>query len=316
MSTDLILYPEKVRERHAYNLYEEFKYAWDKCPNSQKVKWCKDSIVLFGKVTIRRGKGFIGAAKHLVKATGRGALNFGEAIQEKRTIAHLSSQKDKLIGGTKKLYNTSVSILKNVISLLKNNPKESGPILFLGILGFFCGAGFQVGEKAFYDIDGGIPDLDIAVGGIGMHRSPLTHSILSAALIETIVFSTVRAANITYNYLPDGHDSFWDKIDTFGEWGTAFASGACTGIAYHLLIDGTLDGQGAMKGLPFSMPMEGHNAFFVANAAAEVIDLDKKSQIVECGNCSTQYKVPNMGTGTKIIVNCKSCGDRFKVTLN
>ena len=78
-------------------------------------------------------------------------------------------------------------------------------------------------------------------------------------------------------------------------------------IAYHLLLDGTLDGNKALVGLPFSMPMEGHNAFFVANAAAEALDLDKKKQKVTCTNCNTSYKVPNMGAGTKILVNCKSC---------
>ena len=160
-----------------------------------------------------------------------------------------------------------------------------------------------------------MPDLDIVFGGLGAHRSPLTHSIISAALVETMVFSTVRAANITYRYLPEEHDSFWDNIDKFGDWGHAFASGACTGIAYHLLLDGTLDGNKALVGLPFSMPMEGHNAFFVANAAAEAIDLDKKKQKVVCTNCSTVYNVPNMGAGTKILVNCKSCSKKFEAEL-
>ena len=169
------------------------------------------------------------------------------------------------------------------------------------------------GAKTWYDIDGGIPDLDIVFGGIGSHRSPFTHSIISAALVETMVFSTVRAANITYRYLPEGHDSFWDNIDKFGEWG--HASGACTGIAYHLLIDGTLDGNKALTGLPFSMPMEGHNAFFVANATAEAIDLDKKKQKVVCSTCNAEYNVPNMGAGTKVLVNCKSCSKKFGVEL-
>ena len=315
MPNDLILYPDNLKDKHAKALFKEFKYAWDKCPNTEKVKWCKDSVILFGKVTVRRGKGFFGTAKNIAKAAGKGVLNFGEAVQEKRTIKHLSDQKDKLVSGTKRIYKTSTTVLKNVVFLLKNNPKEAGPLLFLGVLGFFCGAGFQIGEKAFYDIDGGVPDLDIALGDIGTHRSPLTHSIISAAIIETMVFSTVRAANIIYKYLPEGHDSFWDKIETFGEWGHAFASGACTGIAYHLLIDGTLDGQGTLKGMPFSMPMEGHNAFFVANAAAEAIDLDKKKQLVKCNSCNTEYKVPSLGTGTKVVVNCKSCSTKFEVEL-
>jgi len=314
MPNDLILYPDNIHDKRAKALFKEFKHAWDKCPNAEKVKWCKDSVVLFGKVTVRRGKGFFGAAKNIAKAAGKGVLNFGEAVQKKRTTKHLSEQKDKLVGGTKQIYKTSTTVLKNVVFLLKNNPKEAGPLLFLGVLGFFCGAGFQIGEKAWFDIDGGAPDLDL-YGGIGNHRSIFTHSIISAAIIESMVFSTVRAANITYKYLPEGHDSFWDKIDTFGEWGHAFASGACTGIAYHLLLDGTLDGNKAYVDLPFSMPMEGHNALFVANAAAEAIDLDKKKQIVECNSCNTEYKVPSLGTGTKIVVNCKSCTTKFEVEL-
>ena len=151
------------------------------------------------------------------------------------------------------------------------------------------------------------------------HRSPFFHSILSAALLETMVFSTVRAANITYKYLPQGHDSFWDKIDTFGEWGHAFATGACTGIAYHLLIDGTIDGGGHYSGIKstfgIEMPQELHQSIFVANAAAEAIDLDKKKQVVECNSCNSKYKVPNIGTGTKIVVNCKSCSTKFEVEL-
>ena len=63
------------------------------------------------------------------------------------------------------------------------------------------------------------------------------------------------------------------------------------------------------------MPMEGHNAFFAANAAAEMIDLDKKKQVVKCNSCNTEYKVPSLGTGTKVVVNCKSCSTKFEVEL-
>ena len=292
---DLILYPNNVNEDRAKVLYREFCFAWNEIPNKEKIKWSKDCAILFGKVTIRRVKGFLGLAKDVAKGAAKGTYNFAEAVKEKRTIEHLSNQKDKLISGTKDIYESSSTILKNIIFLLKNNPKESGPILFFGVLGFFCGAGTNTAlnyadAKTWYDIDGGIPDLDIMFGGIGAHRSPLTHSIISAALIETMVFSTIRAAYIAHRYLPIKHDSFWDNIDKFGDWGHAFASGACTGIAYHLLLDGTLDGNKALVGLPFSMPMEGHNAFFVANAAAEALDLDKKKQKVTCTNCNTSYK--------------------------
>ena len=210
MSTDLILYQEKISQKRAKRLFKEFKHAWDKCSNKEKFRWCKDTIILFGKVTFRRGKGLLNFTKNVFKSTGKGISNFGKAINENQTKDYLSLQKNKLISGTQSFYKTSKKVLKNTLTILKNNPKQSGPILFLGVLGFFCGAGFQVGEKAFYDIDGGIPDLDIAIGGIGTHRSPLTHSIIAAAVIETMVFSTVRAAHMIYKHLPESHDLFWE----------------------------------------------------------------------------------------------------------
>ena len=73
---------------------------------------------------------------------------------------------------------------------------------------------------------------------------------------------------------------FWDKVVSKTNWAEAFVTGACTGIAYHLLLDGTLDGGGHLTGLKstfdISIPQESHQAFFIVNAAAEALDLDKK----------------------------------------
>ena len=79
-----------------------------------------------------------------------------------------------------------------------------------------------------------------------------------------------------YKKLPDNHDGFWDTLVGYKNWANAFVTGACTGIMYHLLIDGTIDGEKAMTNFPISMSMEGHNAFFITNAIAEGIDLKKK----------------------------------------
>ncbi len=324
MKKDLILYPDNINENRAKILYKEFRHAWNETPNKEKLIWSKDCAVLFGKVTIRRVKGFLGVAKDVAKEAVKGTSNFAVAVKEKRTLEHLSNQKDKLIIGIKNIYKISSTILKNIVYLLKNNPRESAPIIFLGVLGFFCGAGTNTAlnykdAKTWYDIDGGIPDWDWNIGSFTdidllRHRSIFTHSIISAALVETMVFSTVRAANITYRYLPEEHDSFWNNIDKFGDWGHAFASGACTGIAYHLLIDGTIDGGGTYSGLP-SMPQWSHQAIAISNAGMEAFDLDKKKQKVTCSNCNTVYNVPNMGAGTKILVNCKSCSKKFEAEL-
>ena len=142
--------------------------------------------------------------------------------------------------------------------------------MLLGVLGFFVGSGG-------FDADEGIPDLDIAVGGIGNHRSIFFHSIISAAVLESMVFSSVKAVNIIHSKLPENYDPFWDKVSGYQKWAEAFASGACVGIAYHLLIDGTIQGNKAYVDLPIKgLSMDAHNTIFVSNAVAEALDLDKK----------------------------------------
>ena len=283
MENNLIVIPKEIPKTKV--LYKEFKYAWNNTSYEMKKKWALDSIKLLGKVTIRRGKGLIKTVGKLLLFSAGEVAGLAGAVVGKRTINHLSGRKKRAFESIKNLGKKSKSVINNTIYLLRNNPKETGPILFLGVLGFFCGAGTQIGEKTFYDIDGGIPDLDWKVGEMTnidllKHRSPFFHSFISAAVLETMVFCSVNAIKIIHSKLPGEHDSFWDQVVSKGNWAEAFVTGACTGIAYHLLLDGTLDGGGHLAGLSstldMSMPHSAHQAFFVTNAAAEALDLDKK----------------------------------------
>ena len=266
-------------------LYQEFKHAWDKTSNDEKKKWAIDSLKRFGEVTYRRGKGLVKAVFYLSRNILKEGKSFGVAIYNKETKNYLIDRKDKgfdfIVNGAK----SSKKMVANLYSMLKSNPKDIAPLIFLGVLGFFMGAGMQVGEKTFYDIDGGIPDLDWKVGqftdiDLLKHRSPFFHSIISAAVLETMVFTSVSAIHIIHSKLPEKHDMFWDKVVSKTNWAEAFVTGACTGIAYHLLLDGTLDGGGHLTGLrstfDISIPQESHQAFFIVNAAAEALDLNKK----------------------------------------
>ena len=266
---ELVVIPEHLNQTKASRLISEFKYAWDKTPLKDKISWCTRCVSLFAKVTFRRAKGLFQVSKNIIKSVGNETLELGKAIHGKRLIGYLDDRKSKSSDAISGAYNASKSLLKNCFALLKDNPKEAGPIMFLGVLGFFCGSGG-------IDGDGGIPDLDIAVGGIGNHRNVFFHSVISAALLETMVYSSIDASNMIYKKLPDNHDGFWDKLVGYKNWANAFVTGACTGIMYHLLIDGTIDGKKAMTNFPISMSMEGHNAFFITNAIAEGIDLNKK----------------------------------------
>jgi len=267
--SQIIVIPNKLSNSRAKKLYEEFKYAWDKTSPEEKKDWALDVGVIFGKVMLRRGRGLIKAIGNLGRRIFKEGKDLTVAVYNQEGKEHIISRKDSAVKSIKSGADTSKKVVKNIIHLLTTNPKEAAPTLFLGILGFFCGSGG-------IDANGGIPDLDIAVGGIGNHRSIFFHSVISAAILETIVFASVKAINIMHSKLPEEHDSFWDAVISKTDWAEAFVSGACTGIAYHLLIDGTLQGNKAYVNLPFSMPLEGHNTIFVTNAAMEAMDLDKK----------------------------------------
>ena len=270
-TNNLLVLNQELPKDRAKILYEEFQCAWENTSTEDKKKWAIESLKLFGKVTLRRGKGLVSAVGTLGKNIGKETYELGTSIWEDRFISHIQDRKTKTVKYLKTAGKASKSVLSNLIFLLRNNPKETAPMLFLGLLGFFCGSGG-------IDGDGGIPDLDIAVGGIGLHRSIFFHSIISAAILETVVYSSVNAITIFHSKLPQKHDPFWDNVISKKDWAKAFVTGACTGIAYHLLLDGTIQGGKALSDAPFSMPMEGHNAFFVTNAAAEALDLDKKEE--------------------------------------
>ena len=267
---NLIILPQELPKNRAKILYEEFRYAWDRTSNKEKRNWAKESLKLFGKVTLRRGKGFLQAIGYLLMGLTMESINFGVAIYNKSGYSHLQDRTKKTIQFIKDASSKSKVVSKSIYNLLKNNPKETAPIMFLGVIGFFVGSGG-------FDGDEGIPDWDIKFGGIGNHRSIFFHSIISAAVLESMVFSSVKAINIIHSKLPENHDPFWDYISGYQKWAEAFVTGACVGIAYHLLIDGTIQGNKAYVDLPVKdLSMDVHNTIFVSNAVAEGLDANKK----------------------------------------
>ena len=47
------------------------------------------------------------------------------------------------------------------------------------------------------------------------------------------------------------------------------------GLAYHLGVDATIQGEGTYKNLPFSMPQIGHQLLAGANSVTEFVDTTK-----------------------------------------
>jgi hypothetical protein len=148
------------------------------------------------------------------------------------------------------------------------NPKKTGIQMFLAFMGFNLGGGGL-------DADGGIPDLDLLVS-IGNHRSILTHSVLPMIIIEGICISIIGLVNTVHNNLPPGHDQIWDDIKCSNKTVLeSFFTGMSLGLAYHLGVDGTIQGDGTYKDLPFSIPKFGHQLIAGLNSITEFIDTTK-----------------------------------------
>ncbi|MBS82955.1 MAG: hypothetical protein CMD65_02340 [Gammaproteobacteria bacterium] len=257
-------------KKRVEKLYLEFLNAWNKTSSDDKKEWVFSSIKLFGKLTLRRSKGFVKALFGIISFSFSETVDFGKAIYKNNAYSHIKIKKIQFFKFVKKAREKTINGAKNVIWMLKNNPNEAGPLIVLGVLGFFIGSGG-------FDGDEGIPDLDIAVGGIGNHRSIFFHSIISAVFLETMIFSSVKAIKIIHSNLDENHDKLWDDILGYEKWAEAFVSGACIGIAYHLMVDGTIQGNKAYVDLPIKdLSMETHNTILVSNSIAEGIDVEKK----------------------------------------
>ena len=52
-------------------------------------------------------------------------------------------------------------------------------------------------------------------GGVGNHRNMFFHSVISAAVLETMIYSLVDASKTIYKHLPEDHDVFWDNLNSY-----------------------------------------------------------------------------------------------------
>lgn len=128
------------------------------------------------------------------------------------------------------------------------------------------------------DLEGGVIDLDLAIGGLGHHRSIFTHSIFIGLSIEFVGRFTLNTLEKVKNRMPIDRHQIWDKVFGYIDKHKEKAVGAMwLGISAHLLKDSGIFGHGVTgyKDLPFSMPMEGHQSAITTNAILSGILGDK-----------------------------------------
>lgn len=212
-------------------------------------------------------------AKRLIVAAddfvsgGYRAARQGEAREYAQKQVQTGRQ---LLTETARHSKTLAKQLPGWLKAIRSNPAETLPEIVGATLGFMVGSGG-------FDANGGLPDLDL-MAGIGHHRSILTHSILMGAAAEAVLVALDELVILTHEHLPPDHDPLWDSLESqYSRASSKAKIGAAAGIAYHLGVDGTFQ-VACYKDLPFSAPMEVHQAIFDINAATEALYASRPQQ--------------------------------------
>lgn len=141
-------------------------------------------------------------------------------------------------------------------------------LLISGLL--WTGMVFLVGGGP--DFEGGAPDLDIKMGGIGNHRSVFFHTILLAFSLEFTFRFVVNLLRCGRNYLPQRRSVIWNGIDRLikelDRNESIMISGIWVGIAIHLFKDANIfaDRVKPYVGIPKELSMQSHQNIFVTNS--------------------------------------------------
>jgi len=215
-----------------------------------------------GSAIVRRFKGLWDLAGNMISGTVTEFEGMHKAYSADQFAEHLGKRTGTAFEKINAAVSSGVKSLSSFANELKSNPSEAAPKLLVLVLS-------SVAASGGVDGNGGIPDLDIPLMGIGAHRSPFTHSILIGSLLETALLLLTRIVLCVHKKLPADHDPLWDGITRQSVGILNFAGkGASIGIAYQLMVDAVIQ-PGTYHGLPFDLPLEAHQTIFAANSVAE-----------------------------------------------
>ncbi|WP_374601990.1 hypothetical protein [Niveibacterium sp.] len=253
--------PDNIDESRMLRIMAELSHALRQTDRETLKAWGNRSGKRLWTLLLRRGSAFARLAGKLVHAgivEGRGLAS---AVHAGRGLEQLGARSAAAIDASISFAQGGKLALKQIRQALRDDPQRNIPRLVAGILGFHAGSGGLDGN-------GGIPDLDLAAG-IGFHRSLLTHSILAGVLAEGLLVAIVDLSGEIKDRLPEVHDPLWAKLaEAAGPLASPLLAGTSAGIAYHLLVDATLQ-TAAYHGLPWHMPMHDHELAMGVNGVAE-----------------------------------------------
>lgn len=197
-------------------------------------------------------------------------------INEYKNKGIINAAKDDLIKVKDFVSNLPLQLKESINAFKKLSKDEKAEVilsLILALIIFFAAAGGS-------DLEGGIPDLDIKLGGIGMHRSIWFHSIIAGLTFELLLRIAYKIFLVIIGHLPAEHHLLWDKVKEFIEKNQNLTIAALWfGIAAHFIKDaGLLAGLYMQTGnfksyadFPASMNMQYHKAIMNANGLASAL---------------------------------------------
>lgn len=269
--------------RRRSNLVAELRTALSGMSDEELRAWAGNTVKIAGTVSLRRGTNLKEGLLSLYRA-GKAEWKAAHHAWKANESGYIRKRSGEIIGNTVEFVEHGKEICVQFASRVANNPKQEAPVLVAGVVGFLMGSGGLDG-------DGGIPDLDL-LGGIGAHRSLLTHTIVAGIVAETLIRSTADLAQRVHNQLPQPHDPFWDVL-AVGDSRVieALCAGTSLGLGYHFAVDATVDATGSYAALKGVIGANVDNAFQAANALTEGIHgIRQASLAAPAGLCAACWE--------------------------
>lgn len=259
-------------------LIEELRTALKGTKDEELRVWAGQVMKIAGSVTLKRGRNFKELATGLYQAVKAECTAANKAWQANES-GYISKRTGEVLHNALDFAVHAKDIAVGYSGRVVANPRKEAPVLVAGVIGFLMGSGGLDG-------DGGIPDLDL-LGGIGAHRSLLTHTVVAGIVAETLIRSTADLVQRVHGRLPRPHDPFWDVL-AVGDSRVieALCVGTSLGLGYHFAVDATADAGGAYAALKGTIGPELDNAFQAANAVTEGLHgLRQMPLVVPSGLC-------------------------------
>jgi len=252
---------QAMGENRARRLLDELAFALSRTDLGTLKEWGGRSAGRLLTLGARRVGGLVSLVSAIGKRSWAELVGLIRAADQGNGLSHAGDRTAAAIDGSIALGRDGARVVGAIGRGLVSNPREAAPRVLGAFLGFYAGSGGLDGN-------GGIPDLDL-LAGIDAHRSILTHSFLAGVVAEGTLLAIADLSAQIMNRLPADHDPLWDGLAKAAAPLTAsLATGASAGIAYHLLVDALIQ-PAPYHDLPFSMPIEGHQAAMAASGAAE-----------------------------------------------